>query len=167
MWDRHRYEGAFETISVRLQTRSGNVAINSLPLRLVILLNADGIRPDTNEPYEPGVYHVRYSQAGTASSSVNRVLFWTEHPPGTAATGVGGVTPAQVDAKIAAHSALASAHHVPAANEGIGAGSVVDVVDGRLPAPAVAFRIGWSQTQTAAASIFTRAGDHPDGRGRL
>ena len=38
---------------------------------------------------------------------------------------------------------------------------MVDVIDGRLPAPAVSMRLGWSQSQAAAEGVFTRANDHP------
>ena len=157
VWEGIRYEGHFDSIS-DLANDIGNVAINELPRRLVILTTADGIRPDNGEPYAPGVYEVRYSQAGTPSS-VNVVLFWTSHPPGT--SDGSGVTPAFVDAKIAAHSAVAAAHHTLAPTEGQPGGSVIDVIDGRLPALPVAFRIGWSQSQAAVEGVFTRANDHP------
>ena len=44
-----------------------------------------------------------------------------------------------------------------------GGGSVAtNVADGRLPAPAVAARLGWSQTRDASAVVFTRADNHPE-----
>ena len=160
VWERIRYEGHFDSIS-DIANALGNVAINEQPRRLVILTTADGVRPDNGEPYAPGIYEVRYSQAGT-SSIVNRVLFWTDHPPGATGDGSGGVTLAQVDAKIQAHSAVASAHHTLAPTEGQpGGGSVVDVIDGRLPGAAVAMRIAWSQSRVFEAGSFTRANDHP------
>ena len=57
----------------------------------------------------------------------------------------------------AAHDANPNAHHIPAS----AGGDVVDVDDGRLPGPPVAFRAGWSQGRVAGAAIFTRAGNHP------
>ena len=158
IWEGIRYEGHFDSIS-DIANHLGNVAINEQPRRLVILTTADGVRPDNGEQYAPGVYEVRYSQAGTPSS-VNTVLFWTEHPPGT--SDGGGVTPAFVDAKIQAHAAVTAAHHTLGPDEGQpGGGAVIDVIDGRLPAPPVAFRIGWSQSQAASEGVFTRANDHP------
>ena len=35
------------------------------------------------------------------------------------------------------------------------------MLNGRLPGPAVAMRAGWNQSQTHAASIFTRSNNHP------
>ena len=47
-------------------------------------------------------------------------------------------------------------------DEGGGGGTIVaDVEDGRLPADAVAMRLGWSQSRVFAAGTFTRAEDHP------
>ena len=42
-----------------------------------------------------------------------------------------------------------------------GHGAVVNVRDGRLPGPPVAVRLGWSQSRTMSAAVFTRAGQHP------
>ena len=158
VWEGIRYEGHFDSIS-DIANALGNVAIREQPRRLVILTTADGVRPDNGEPYAPGIYEVRYSQAGTPSS-VNRVLFWTDHPPGEGLE-LAAVTPSFVAAAIQAHAAVASAHHTLAPTEGQPGGSVVDVIDGRLPAPAVSMRLGWSQSQAAAEGVFTRANDHP------
>ena len=38
---------------------------------------------------------------------------------------------------------------------------IVDVVDGRLPAAAVAMRLGWSQSRTFIEGTFVRANNHP------
>ena len=38
---------------------------------------------------------------------------------------------------------------------------IVDTLDGRLPAPPVAMRLGWAQSRTMTAAVFTRANDHP------
>ena len=46
--------------------------------------------------------------------------------------------------------------------EGVTQDVVGGVFDGfNLPAPAVAFRIGWSQTMVKLGAVFTRANDHP------
>ena len=42
-----------------------------------------------------------------------------------------------------------------------GSAGVISITDGRLPAPAVAMRLGWSETQTADPAVFIRAGNHP------
>ena len=60
---------------------------------------------------------------------------------------------------LATHAGDPNAHHTPPTDTG--GGGVLDVVNGRLPAPAAAMRLGWSQTQTAAASVFVRANEHP------
>ena len=43
-----------------------------------------------------------------------------------------------------------------------GSSVATNVADGRLPAPAVAARLGWSQTRDVNAGVFTRADDHPE-----
>ncbi len=40
-------------------------------------------------------------------------------------------------------------------------GAVVNVRDGRLPGPPVAMRLGWNQSRTMSAAVFTRASLHP------
>ena len=63
------------------------------------------------------------------------------------------------NALIAAHTLEHNAHHTPPhVGEG---GGVVNIINGRLPGPAVAIRAGWNQSQTHAASIFTRSNNHP------
>ena len=39
--------------------------------------------------------------------------------------------------------------------------SVIGVEDGRLPGPPIAMRLGWNQSRTMTAAVFTRANDHP------
>ena len=63
------------------------------------------------------------------------------------------------NALIAAHTRQHDAHHTPPhVGEG---GGIVHVLNGRLPGSPVAMRGGWNQSQTHAASIFTRANNHP------
>ena len=38
---------------------------------------------------------------------------------------------------------------------------IVNTLNGRLPAPPVALRLGWSQSRTMTAAVFTRANNHP------
>ena len=38
---------------------------------------------------------------------------------------------------------------------------IVNTLNGRLPAPPVAMRLGWNQSRVMHAGIFTRANDHP------
>ena len=65
--------------------------------------------------------------------------------------------PGAIEAAILAHAGLPNIHHTPTPPGGAGgAGSL------NLPGPAVAMRLGWSQTQDAVAGIFTRAEDHPE-----
>ena len=67
---------------------------------------------------------------------------------------------AQVDATAntttqTTHAADPNAHHVPTAGGGVVSESL------RLPVGTVAMRMGWAQTTTVAAAIFTRANNHP------
>ena len=74
-------------------------------------------------------------------------------------TGEDATARAKADANTAsqtAHATNPNAHHVPPTS-----GVVVVAESVRLPAPAVAMRIGWNQTQTPSEAIFTRANNHP------
>ena len=75
------------------------------------------------------------------------------------ATADGKIDRASVENLVETHKQDHNAHHTPP-HVGQG-GTVVDVVDGRLPGPPVAFRMGWAQSRTVAASVFTRADNHP------
>ena len=70
-------------------------------------------------------------------------------------TADGKIGDADADALIDAHTARHNAHHEPPH------AGIVHVVGGKLPGAAVAFRMGWSQTQTINRSVFTRVDNHP------
>ena len=73
----------------------------------------------------------------------------------------GKVDESEVSALIESHATDADAHHTPP--EGGGAHEVLSggVYDGHLEGAPVAIRLGWNQSRTMSASIFTRANDHP------
>ena len=82
----------------------------------------------------------------------------THNTDGTARAAAAAAQTA-ANALIAAHTRRHDAHHTPPhVGEG---GGIVHVLNGRLPGSPVAMRGGWNQSQTHAASIFTRANDHP------
>ena len=70
---------------------------------------------------------------------------------------------ADVATLIADHTADANAHHTPPEGGGGGTHEVVGggVFDGHLEGSPVVMRIGWNQSRTMIAAVFTRANDHP------
>ena len=81
--------------------------------------------------------------AGTADNPVTRVAI---------ADGVLRVTYA---------NATTEDYDLPAGMGGAGQAVAVNVVDGRLPAPPVVMRLGWSQVADFTAQDFNRVDDHP------
>ena len=89
------------------------------------------------------------TSAGTAQTTANAAQ----------ATADAKIDADATNALIAAHTLQHNAHHTPPhVGEG---GGVVNIINGRLPGPAVAIRAGWNQSQTHAPSIFTRSNNHP------
>ena len=73
------------------------------------------------------------------------------------ALNVAGSITAALDTGIMTHADLPNIHHTPPT---VGGESGVATAT-RLPGPVVAMRLGWSQSQTKSAAIFTRANNHP------
>ena len=89
------------------------------------------------------------TSAGTAQTTANAAQ----------TTANGKIDAAAATVLITEHARQHFAHHTPP-HIGSG-GGVINIINGRLPGPVVAMRGGWNQSQTHAASIFTRANDHP------
>ena len=96
------------------------------------------------------------TSAGTAQTTANAAQTTANAAQTTAD---GKIDAAAATVLITAHTLQHFAHHTPP-HIGSG-GGVINIINGRLPGPVVAMRAGWNQSQTHAASILTRANDHP------
>ena len=96
------------------------------------------------------------TSAGTAQTTADTGI---ANAAAAQSTADGKIDADAATALITAHTLQHFAHHTPPhVGEG---GGVVNIINGRLPGPVVAMQFGWNQSQTHAASIFTRANDHP------